>query len=92
VCVCVCVCVWFELTAKQAFYHLSYTSNPFCSGYLEVRSRFFCQDWPVQPSSYFVLPAVARITSAPLRLGLANFLCLDWSGTVVLWISASRVV
>jgi hypothetical protein len=38
VCVCLCMCVWQGLNSgqvliKQALYHLSHFSSPFCSGY-----------------------------------------------------------
>jgi hypothetical protein len=41
------VCTQALLLAKQAFYHLSHTSNPFFSGYFRNGgSRTICPGWP----------------------------------------------
>jgi hypothetical protein len=56
------VVLGFELkVTKQALYHLSHTSIPFCSGHFGDRVWLFAHAaWNM--SSYFMLPSIAGMT------------------------------
>jgi hypothetical protein len=58
----------------------------------------FCSGWPGPWSSYFLLPAIARMTGNhnqaqffSVQMGCHKFFCPGWPRTVLLLISASHV-
>jgi hypothetical protein len=96
----------FELRAlhitsyRQVFYHLSQTSDLFCSGYFGARVLFIVQvDLDHNPPILNFWPLLGQQVSAttlnifPLGWSLANFFFfnLDWPGTMIFLILASQV-
>jgi hypothetical protein len=85
--------------ARQVFYHLSYASSSFCSGYFGDTSLFLPRPaWSVTPPPHFSLPSVAGMTGTyyhtqlfSIEMGSYKLFCLSFPGTAILLISASLV-
>jgi hypothetical protein len=78
--------------ARQMLYLLSNTSSIYCSGYFGSRSCL-CPDKPDSWSSYFRLPAIARMTgvhyhaqvfSIEIERLTSKLLCSGWPRTAIL--------
>jgi hypothetical protein len=62
--------VWTQgfMLIKEAFYHLSHTSSPFCSGYFgDGISRTICLGWPWISILLILASQIARITGVSYR-------------------------
>jgi hypothetical protein len=78
--------------ARQASYGLSHTSSPFCSDYFGNRVSLFAQtglDCDVMILAIARMTGVHHHTFLSIEVGSHKLFCLDWSGTMILPISAS---